>query len=63
MKRHQPALRFALMVMVALLLGGCSYQATSAASTPEAECIRLGARWHPNVGGYAFCERGGGGGA
>jgi hypothetical protein len=44
-------------LLVAAALGGCgSYQAPSAAFTPEAECARNGGRWHPGVGGYAFCE-------
>jgi hypothetical protein len=43
--------------MVAIALGGYSYQASSAAFTPEADCVRYGGRWHAGVGGYAFCER------
>ena len=52
-----------LTLMVAAALGGCSYQPPSGAFTPEAECARNGGRWRPGAGGYAFCERGGGGGA
>jgi hypothetical protein len=52
-----------LTLMVAAALGGCSYQPPSGAFTPEAECARNGGRWRPGVGAYAFCERGGGGGA
>ena len=48
------ALVLALMVVAALC--GCSYQATSASFTREAERARYGGRWHPGVGGYAFCE-------
>jgi hypothetical protein len=62
-KRHPVLRRFVLTLTVAISLGGCSYQASSAAFTPEAECARNGGRWHPDVGAYAFCERGGGGGA
>ena len=62
MKRRQFVLRgVVLTMMVAISLGGCGYQASSAASTPEEECIRFGGRWRPNVGGYGFCDRGGGG--
>jgi hypothetical protein len=57
-----------LALMVAVALGGCagtggSYQAPTSAFTPEAECARSGGRWHPGGGAFAFCERGGGGGA
>jgi hypothetical protein len=52
-----------LTLMVAAALGGCSYQPPSGAFTPEAEYARNGGRWRPGVGTYAFCERGGGGGA
>ena len=51
---------FVLVLMVAAALGGCAglggYQTPSAAFTPEAECARNGGRYHPGVGGYAFCE-------
>jgi hypothetical protein len=57
MTRHQPVLRrFLLTVMVAISLDGCSYQPPSSGFTREAECSRNGGRWHPGVGGYAFCE-------
>jgi hypothetical protein len=62
MTRHRLVRRrLVLALMVAISLGGCSYQASSAASTPEADCVRLGGRWHSGTGGYEFCERGGGG--
>ena len=47
------ALVLALLVSVAV--GGCSYQAPSAAFPPEAESARLCGHYHPG-GGYAFCE-------
>jgi hypothetical protein len=53
--------RLALTVILAISLGGCAYQASPVASTPEEECTRFGGRWRPNVGGYGFCDRGGGG--
>jgi hypothetical protein len=55
-----------LALMMAAALGGCagiSAQAPSSAFTPEVECARSGGRWRPGAGGYAFCDRGGGGGA
>jgi hypothetical protein len=57
-----------LALMATAGLGGCAgsggrYEVPSSAFTPEAECARIGGRWHPGVGAYAFCERGGGGGA
>ena len=36
-----------LALMVVAALCGCSYQATSASFTREAECARYGGRWHP----------------
>jgi len=58
MTRRQPMLtQFVLTLMLAISLGGCSYQPPSPAFTPEAECVRNGGRWHPGFGSYAFCER------
>jgi hypothetical protein len=66
-KKHRQLMKFCmkalLTLMVAAALGGCSYQPPSGALTPEAECARNGGRWRPGVGAFAFCERGGGGGA
>jgi hypothetical protein len=47
-----------LILTVSIGIDGCSYQASSAAFTPEAECARRGDRYNPGVGGHAFCEEG-----
>jgi hypothetical protein len=47
-----------LTLVISVAVDGCSYQATSGVFTPEAECVRRAGRYHPGVGGYAFCEEG-----